>query len=103
MNASLRVAETDFLASTNQLLYIFPESIAGASFFWSSENLFLSKSFIPAIGEGYFSLMKTVTLLESFFLLVETVTAVSRNQFLKKELILAGKTNFLASGNHFLS
>ena len=32
--------------------------------------------------------METVTLLERFFLLAETVTAMSGNQFLKTELIL---------------
>ena len=58
--------------------------------FWSSGNLFLNKSFIPAIGEGYFSPMKTATLLERFFLLAEPVTLMSGNQFLKTELILAG-------------
>ena len=35
------------------------------------------------------SLMETITLLESFFLLAETVTAICGNQFLKTELILA--------------
>ena len=44
--------------------------------FFLSGNLFLNKSFIPAIEEGFFSLMETVTLLESFFLLAETVTAM---------------------------
>ena len=76
------------MASANHFLYIFllPEK----AFFLSSRNLFLNESFIPAIGERYFSLMKTVTLLESFFLLAETVTAMTGNQFLKTELILAG-------------
>ena len=41
-----------------------------------------NKSFIPAIGEGYFSLMNTVTSLENF-LLAETITAMNGNQFLK--------------------
>ena len=38
---------------------------------------FLNESFIPAIGERFSSLMETVTLLEHFFLIVETVTAMS--------------------------
>ena len=80
MNASFRVVETDFLASTNHFLYIFSETLVGESFFLSSAN----KSFIPAIGEGYFSLMKTVTSLENF-LLAETVTAMNGNQFLKTQ------------------
>ena len=60
-------------------------------FFLSSGNLFLNKFLILAVGEGYFSLMKTVNLLESFFLQVETVAAMSGNQVLKTELILAGE------------
>ena len=84
-NASFRVVETDFLASTN---HFFRDSCLGKLLFLSSGNVFLNESFIPAIGEGFFSLMETVTLLESFFLLAETV--MSGNQFLKTELILAG-------------
>ena len=78
---------SSFSVSRNR---IFQEMLEKA-FFLSSGNLFLNESFIPAIGEGYFSLMKTVTLLESLFLLAETVTAVSGNQFLKIELVLAGE------------
>ena len=73
------------------MFYIFfRDSFRRKVFFLPSGNLFLNESFIPAIGEGYFSLMKIVTLLESFFLLVETVISMSGNQFLKTELILAG-------------
>ena len=89
-NASFRVVGTNFLASTNHLLYFFRDSCRGKLFFLSSRNVFLNESFIPAIGEGFFSLMETVTLLESFFLLAETVTAMSGNQFIKTKLILAG-------------
>ena len=60
------------------------------AFLLSSGNLFLNESFIPPIGEGFFSLMETFALLESFFLLAETVSAMSGNQFLKTELIIAG-------------
>ena len=35
--------------------------------------------------------METITLLESLFLLAETIIAMSGNQFLKTELILAGR------------
>ena len=80
--------ETDFLASTNHFLHFFRSSCREKLLFLSSGNVFLNESFIPAIGEGFFSLMETVTLLESFFLLAETV--MSGNQFLKTELILAG-------------
>ena len=54
----------------------FQKLLAEKAFFLSSGNLFLNESFTPAIGEGFVSLMETVTLLESFFLLAETVTAI---------------------------
>ena len=53
----------------------------------SSGNVFLNEFFIPAIGEGFFFLMETVTLLESFFLIAETV--MTGNQFIKTGLIFA--------------
>ena len=65
------------------------------SFFSSSGNVFFNESFIPAIGEGFSLQLKPSTLLENSFLLVETVTDMSGNHFLKIYLILAG-------GNHFL-
>ena len=89
-NASFRVAETDFLASANHCLYFFRDACRGKLFFLPSGNVFLNESFIPAIGEGFFSLIETVAFIESFFLLAETVTAMSGNQFLKTELILVG-------------
>ena len=55
----------------------------------SSGNVFLKKSFIPAIGERFSLQWKPATLLETFVLLAEIVTA-SGNQFLNKEPILAG-------------
>ena len=63
-------------------------------FFLSNGNIFLNESFIPAIGEEFFSLMETVTLLERFFLLAETVTAMSGNQFYRQNLFLLVETNF---------
>ena len=69
------------------IFYIFSETSVGESFFSVYWKVFLNQSFIQAIGEGFFSLMETVTLLASFFLLAETV--MSWNQFLKTELILA--------------
>ena len=73
----------DFLASTNHFLYIFSEIPAGESFFVSNGNAFLNESVIPVIGEEFLSLMEIVTLLESFFLLAETVTGIGTDQFLK--------------------
>ena len=65
------------------IFYIFFQRLLSEKAFLSSGNLFLNKSFILAIGEGFFYLMETVTLLESFFLLAKTVTAMSGKQFLK--------------------
>ena len=81
-NVSFWVVETDFLASTNHFLCFFSETPARESFFFlSSGNVFLNESFIPAIAEIFFSLMETVTLLERFLLLAESVTAIIGNQF----------------------
>ena len=91
-NASFRVMEMDFLASANHFSYFFPRLLLRKAFFLSHGNVFLNESFIPAIGKGFFSPMETVTLLETFFLLVETV--MIGNQFLKIELILTGRNWF---------
>ena len=72
------------------IFYIFfQRPLLEKALFLSSGNLFLNESFTPAIGEEFFYLMETVTLLESFLLLPKTVTAMSRNQFLKTKPILA--------------
>ena len=89
MNASFWVVETDFLANA--------ETPAGERFIFCLAETYFSMN--PSL--GFFSLMDIVTLLESFFLLAETVTAMSGDQFLKTKRILAG--GILASGNHFLS
>ena len=62
---------------------LFQTVLPGKAFCLSSANVFLNESFIPAIGERFFSLMETVTLLSSFFLLAETVTAMSGNRTFK--------------------
>ena len=41
-------------------------------FFLSSGNVFVNEPFIPAIGEGFFSLVEHVTLFERVFLLSKT-------------------------------
>ena len=72
------------------------------AFLLSSGNVFLNESFIPAIGEGL-SLSCGNRLCDKFFLLAESVTDMSGNQFLKTNLILATENRyFLACGNHFL-
>ena len=81
MNASFWVVETDFLANA--------ETPAGERFIFCLAETYFSMN--PSL--GFFSLMDIVTLLESFFLLAETVTAMSGDQFLRTKLII------LASGN----
>ena len=50
------------------IFYIFFQRLLPEkAFFLSSGNLVLKESFIPANGERYFFLIKTITLLESFF------------------------------------
>ena len=88
-NASFRLVETNFLACTNHFLYVFRDYCRRKLFFLSSGNVFLNELFIPAIGEGFFSLAEHVTLFERFFLLVKT-DVVNVDQFLNTELILAG-------------
>ena len=86
-NASFRAVETDFLVSTNHILYIFFQRLLPEiAFFLFSGNFVLNESFVPARiflsnGDCYLKV----------FLLTGTVTAMSGNQFLKAELILVGK------------
>ena len=54
-NASFRLMKTNFLACTNHFLYVFRHYCRGKLFFLSSGNAFLNETFIPAIGEGFFS------------------------------------------------
>ena len=49
----------------------------------------MNELFIPAIREGFFSLVEHVTLFERSFLLAKT-DVMSGDQFLNTELILAG-------------
>ena len=82
MNASFRVAEMDFLASTNHKLFPY------------SGNVFFNKSFIPVTGKGFSLSWKPSTLLESSFLLGKTITDMSGNHVLKTKLILASGNSF---------
>ena len=85
-NASFRLFKK---SSTNHFSYFFRDSCRGKLFFLSSGNVFLNESFIPATVEGFFS-NKDRYFTWKFFLLSETIAAMSGNQFLKTELILAG-------------
>ena len=97
-NASFRVVETDSLASTNHFLYIFSEPPARQSFFLPSGN----ESFIPAIGEGYFRLMKTLLHLKGFFTSRNRHCCEWKPVFKDRNLFLLVETDFLARENHFL-
>ena len=68
----------DFLARRNsisvsrkrifqRMLYFFQRLLLEEAFFLSSGKLFFNESFIPAIGEGFYSLMETINLLEKIF------------------------------------
>ena len=72
------------------------------------EMSFSMKSFI---GSGkwkqagywkWFLLVETNFFVPRFFLLVETVTAISESQFLRKDHILTNVTDFLPSRDQFL-
>ena len=81
-----------FSGQCKPFIYIFFQRLLlEKAFFLSSGNLILNESVILTVGVRFFSVMKTVTLLESFFLLKETVTAMSGNHFLKTKLILSGE------------
>ena len=82
-NASFRVVETDFLASTNHNFS-----------FRLVEPYFFNESFIPAIQEGFCLYQNPSTLLEISFLLTKTVTDMSRSHFLKADLILTSENLF---------
>ena len=92
-NASFRLMETNFLACSNNFLYVFRDYCQRKLFFLSSGNVFVNEPFIPAIGEGFFSLVEHVTLFERVFLLSKT-DIMSWDQFLNTELILAGGNSF---------
>ena len=89
------------------IFYIFFQRLLPEkAFFLSSGNLVLKESFIPAIGERYFFLIKTITLLESFFYQRKPSLLF---QFWKEwksifrhNLFLLVENDFLAIGNHFL-
>ena len=100
-NASFRLVETNFMACTNHFLYVFRDYCWRKFFFLSSGNVFVNEPFIPAIGEGFFSLVEHVTSFERFFLLVKT-DVMSEDQFLNTELILAGGNWFSAQRKPFV-
>ena len=81
-NASFRVVETGFLASTNNKLFLRLE-----------ETYFLTNPSLQLL-EKDFSLVKIVNISESSFQLAETVTDMSGNHFLKTDLILASGNSF---------
>ena len=91
-NVLFWVVEMDFLDSTNHKLFL-P----------SSGNVIFNESFIPAIGEGFSFQWKPSTLLETSFLLTNTITDMSGNYFLKTDLILASENLFFSQWNPFSS
>ena len=95
------VVETDFLSNTNHFLYIFSETPAGKSFFSVSRKLSFERILHSGHWQGFFSLMEVFTLLESFFLLAKTISAINGNELLRTKLILAGGNWFFGQGKSF--
>ena len=58
------------------------------------ETYYFNECFIPATGKGVSTWWKPSNVLESSFLLAETVTDMSENHFLKTDLILASVNSF---------
>ena len=111
-------SKKEFLLASGKLIFglvktifylHFSETPASDSFFPSSGNVFSMKSFI---GNGKWKLVgqwkrsfcqwKLISFVQRSFSLVETVTAISKSQFLKKDRILTNVTVFLASRNQLL-
>ena len=70
------------------------------SFSPSSWKVSLTKSFIPAIGNGCSGYWKPSSFFQNFFLVLEAVTEI-KGQFSQKGHVLTNVTDFLTSGNHF--
>ena len=84
--------EMDFPASGN---HFFPFLRDSCQFlFRLVEKYFSTKSFIPVSGNRFFGLWNPFSFVQSFSLDVETVTEISRSQFLKKDHILTNKNRF---------
>ena len=66
------------------IFYISFETPASESFFFHlMETYFWNESYIPTIREGFSVYYELSTLLESFFVLLETVTDMNANQVFK--------------------
>ena len=86
------VEEMDFPASGNHFFRFFRDSCQ--FLFRLVEKYFSTKSFIPVSGNRFFGLWNPFSFVQSFSLDVETVTEISRSQFLKKDHILTNKNRF---------
>ena len=90
------VGETDFPASGKNSILHFSES--PDSFVPSNRKVFFNEIFHSGWWKWMSWLVETVFVCSQFFHVVETVSKINGNQFLKKGHI----TNFWDSGNHFL-
>ena len=72
------------------------------AFFPFNGNAFFNEILHSGWWKRIFWLVETLSFVQRFFLLVETVTEISESQFLRKEHILTNVTDFLASGNQLL-
>ena len=88
-NAPFRVVETDFLAGTNHVLYIFQILMPIKAFFPIYRKRTFERILHSGSLERIFLECKPSTLFGTLFLIPETVTDMIEKQFLKTKLILA--------------
>ena len=72
-------------------------------FFCLVDTSFSKNALITAGENGFSSWGRPFSSVHKIFLPVEAVTEISGSQFLKKGHLLTNITDFLVSGNHFLS
>ena len=82
-NASLRLVETDFLASKNHFLFIFSRLLLLKAFFHLVETYFWTNSSFRILGKDFLSSGKRLLYLRVFFLIAEIVTDISGSQVFK--------------------
>ena len=82
MNTSLRTVETKYLAIRNHF-YIFVDTCASESFFFVKWKCIFDRIFHFNYCKKISALVETIYFTWEFFLLVETVTDMSGNQFFK--------------------
>ena len=90
----LLLEEVDFLAKGSHFYLPFSETPTSDNFFPSDRKVLFN--YIPHSNQWkrIFRLIQTISFVQSFFLLVETVTEISESQFLNKDHILTNSNLF---------